>query len=340
MAKTRVWWCAAVTLMIAPACSAYVEDDGGDTVSRGGERDDDDEPGTAEAFVDLAGDGIVEVDVDDVHVYWIDAGQHDGTARLMRRGLTGGAVETIYTNAGAIYGMAADAERVYLVYTSGGFGDYTGGVASVNKRDGAVSLLATGFNPTAIATAEGWVYYNEGHASDGAIWRVPATGGEPELVAEPIANPWALAVDGTHVYCAEQNEGRIVRIPASGGTPDVIASGWVGTNSIALDGDDVLFSACEVGFCTDAAVYRVPKTGGTAETVLVVPDNHQAKIVATADGVVWGEWLIAADGTAVELVPGQSTELPATFGVDVHGDEAFVADFATNQIFRVALSSR
>ncbi len=115
------------------------------------------------------------------------------------------------------------------------------------------------------------------------------------LQIHPIASgqqePWAIAVDRTHVYFTtrglrDQADGTVMRVPAAGGPLEVIASGLYAPMHLALDDANVYVTVLG-GLAPeyrDSAILAIPKRGG------------RPVVLAAKQGPVRG---LAADGTSI-----------------------------------------
>ena len=64
------------------------------------------------------------------------------------------------------------------------------------------------------------MYYN---GADGSIWKVPAGGGSPALIAKKAGWPFFESFDGKFIYCSGPEPG-IWKVPAEGGRAVVALS--------------------------------------------------------------------------------------------------------------------
>ena len=160
--------------------------------------------------------------------------------------------------------------------------------------------------PSSLLTrGDGWLV--DGMAADtrGVYWTITAVNRErltgavafcappcpdgPTLVATGQASPRGVAIDGTYVYWANEEEGtvrRIARDDAGDGASEVVTGDVAGPSQIALQGDYVYFTAGGDG----GAVLRAPKTGGAAESVALEQEGAFA-IAADESGVYWTTWI-------------------------------------------------
>lgn len=111
-------------------------------------------------------------------------------------------------------------------------------------RDGQAPprALATGqTNPRTLTLDDTHVYWIE--AGQGAIARVPKTGGVPEVLATGQAGAGGLAIDATHVYWTNTASGSLHSIPKAGGDMATVASGLSEPRFVAVDSVAVFYES-------------------------------------------------------------------------------------------------
>jgi hypothetical protein len=182
------------------------------------------------------------VAVDGAHVYW-----HDTSAGVVMQADADGAnptqlaagqssVGSLAVHAGALFFTTAS-EVVQL--------DLTG--------RSLASLVAGQNNPRSVAADATHVYWATGPWGGAeTVQRVARGGGAVEPLAS--AGAFALALDATHVYAADNYGGQIWRVPKGGGPIEVLATGQPYPFDIAVDASAVYWSSE-----TNAAVAKVPK---------------------------------------------------------------------------------
>ena len=107
----------------------------------------------------------------------------------------------------------------------------------------ATNLASGLVSPRSLAVDTTHVYFaTNTWAVDEAIRRVPRTGGPVELL-DDTGGAYAIAIDATHVYAADGAGGTIFRIPKTGGTPEVLATGQPYPFDIVVDNDAVYWSS-------------------------------------------------------------------------------------------------
>ncbi len=111
-------------------------------------------------------------------------------------------------------------------------------------RDGQAPprALATGqTNPRTLTLDDTHVYWVEG--SQGAITRVPKTGGVPEVLATGQAGAGGLAIDAANVYWTNTAAGSLHTIPKAGGEMTTVASGLSEPRFVAVDAAAIFYES-------------------------------------------------------------------------------------------------
>lgn len=99
---------------------------------------------------------------------------------------------------------------------------------------------------------------------DGTLARVSREGGEVEILVRGQSWPVGTLVDETHLYWLDRTAGAIQRIPKNGGEPQWLAKPSVGSLAMAFGGTYLYWTSTE-----DSRVMRVPKTGGAVDVLLM-----------------------------------------------------------------------
>jgi hypothetical protein len=204
--------------------------------------------------------------------------------------------------------LAADATDLFATGASGR-------IVRVPKSGGTpVELYSGGGFQEGLAADDAFLYWTR--LVSGEILRMPKTGGPAEVIAKGQVRPWGIAVDDTRVYwaCADDvvtgptahPTGRIASLAKAGGTVQVLAPNEPAPSAITLDGDFVYFGDAASGYA-NAAIKRVPRSGGTVETI--VSGRDDIKTIAVANGWVgWTEMDRFAQskitgGAVLEIIP-------------------------------------
>jgi len=154
-------------------------------------------------------------------------------------------------------------------------------------------LRLAGLPITASTVRASTVYFTE--AGRGTVSALPVGAAAARTLATGHREPWAIAVDATHVYYTTRgteghSDGTIVRVPIAGGPQQVVAPGLRAPTHIALDETSVYASVLgtRAHDYRDGAVVKVPKAGGAA---LVLAAEQAAVSALAADGasVFWAK---------------------------------------------------
>ena len=178
--------------------------------------------------------------------------------------------------------LVAGAEELYLARA----GDRT--VVAVGKKGGTPRVLARLDAPAhgmALAAAALWV------TTGRAVEKIPMTGGEPQLVADRLARPRAVACDGRWVFVVDVDPTRqgmtrgsaVVRIPAAGGERTVLGRSEGEISGLALDDANVYWADG-----LDGTIVAVPKTGGAPRT-LASERGLPRSVVVSGGALTWVE---------------------------------------------------
>jgi hypothetical protein len=140
----------------------------------------------------------------------------------------------------------------------------------------------------------------------GTVARIKKSGGAPRILADGIAGPRALFLDGRSIYVLSDDynqplgcRAKLLRLPASGGKATELVSDVSCGSEVATTTNDVWFGAF------GDELYRVPKKGGkpTAVPIHGVSIGEFAELVAfTASG---DSVFVAAGDRIMRFDPGR-----------------------------------
>jgi hypothetical protein len=252
---------------------------------------------------------VFQLATDANSVYWVGQG---GIWTL-----PGGASPTLLTSDVSVTSVTSLAVAGQDLVWTEGFTD-SGRIRHVPVTGGAVSSLATLLDPPAqIATDALHVYWQEFDK----IASLPIGGGQPTTVVSGVSSDLPpIATDGRNVYVADGL--RIKRVPVAGGPVetiqrlssaiDIATDGafvyWMGSyvvsvNEAPVDGGSgvqlaydpfspgrlALDSAFVYWFDGNGAIKRVPKDGGTVETVLQDAQRSYSDLVVDGSRVYFSD---------------------------------------------------
>ncbi len=149
--------------------------------------------------------------------------------------------------------------------TSAATPDADPGDAGADPTLPAGERLASGqLRPSSLQVGGETLYWLLDAAGQGALMKMPSTGGAPVAIAKELVQPDSLRIDTSSAYfIAYGEQAGIYQVPLSGGSPTkLVSSGTpVTIQRIALDEKGVYFTDV-----ADGAVKRVDKHGGTPMT--------------------------------------------------------------------------
>ena len=175
----------------------------------------------------------------------------------------------------------------------------------------------------------------------GAVVRAKKSGGAPQVLADGLDTPVALAVDAGEVYFLTagterfvkewgsivrdeyHHDGRLRRVPATGGASVTMAKLPYLPSDLAIT-DQSIYVSLGPG---DGELFRLPRAGGEARQLFPLGDNHVGPIFATSTTLFFSlePSLVAklVDGAAAPVVLASGLADADYFGWD--GETLFFA---------------
>lgn len=209
-------------------------------------------------------------------------------------GCGGRRVVALAHGASATHSLTQDARYVYTAE------EHEGTVTRVFKDGGLPIILATGQRrPRALTHADGWLYWATG-APGGGVVRMPAEGGDIELVVRSDDHVTAVAVRGDVVAWTTFGDGLAtgtVGVTTLGGPSVTLATKQKQPAAIVLD-DAQVYWACHglkrPSYFGDGSVVRRPREGTKR---YVIAKNHRLAggLVADDAHLYWATGADPAD---------------------------------------------
>ncbi len=273
-------------------------------------------------------------------------GGHGGTASTTTStsGLGGGGSDTgpiVLAMEVNPFDIEVSGDHVY--WTAAGASPGTGAVRRIAKDgSGAVEDLAINLTaPNRLLVSNGYVYFSENDATNGAVMRVSTT---LPFKVEPVAlnypNPVGLAIDGDTLYFttfvpgAIQNTSLVyrVKITPAIGLPEAFVQVLGGPAFLAVQGSFLWGTSPPSGLLWQVPLNAPPIAN--AQAVFPIADVNA--LFAVPNGVICGQ---SKSNGSVFFVPGVGQIEVATTQntvAEVAGDSAFVywAEFGGGHIWR------
>jgi hypothetical protein len=173
--------------------------------------------------------------VDGAHVYWHDL----GAGVVMQADPDGASPTMLAKGQGTVGSLAAQAGALFFTTVDE--------VVQLDLSSRTLLPLVSGqSSPRSVAADATHVYWATGPwGGVETVQRVPRGGGVVETLA--TAGAFALTLDATHVYAADNYGGLIWRVPKGGGPVQVLATGQPYPFDIAVDDTAVYWSSETTG---------------------------------------------------------------------------------------------
>jgi sugar lactone lactonase YvrE len=158
------------------------------------------------------------VAVDSGHVYWTNTGCSnefgaiEGTGTIGRADINGTEASVkpeFITGASNPQGIAVNAMHVYWANAGKPAGIRAIGQATIEGEEVAQNFFHVGFSsaPSGLALSSSHIYFGTSDGSSGYVMRIPLNGPEEKVLGIGQVGVRGLAVDGSHVYWADQAAG-------------------------------------------------------------------------------------------------------------------------------------
>lgn len=182
--------------------------------------------------------GGFAVATDQSFVYWSSSAPSPGADTLVKTDFAGKETSVVGEPSAGMTSIAVDATHAYWTRYSGDAA--SGAVLRVPLSGGATVALAWGTGFIQLAIDGDDIYWlsdgtSENSWTDGALYTVKKSGGEPTQLATSLHGATRLAVDATHVYWTEAYGMLIRKVPRSGGDAVTLATSDGNPQGIAVD---------------------------------------------------------------------------------------------------------
>jgi hypothetical protein len=252
--------------------------------------------------------------VDDAAVYWVEEGSSAGDGRVRKVPNSGGFPQSLAETQATPIAIAIDDECVFWVnFTSGG------SVSRIAKNGTGYAKLAVANGPRTLAIDTDRVFWT---SVEGALVRLPKTGGSPVTITQQGVGVVSLFVFDTDVYWTHRGTGRVLRmnkLDTTGDSISVVASGLLNPTSVYVDANHVFWSEAGASFdgvdCFEAQG-RIAKTSrlepGTVEEIAsgqpcpVRITADESQVYWTNQGTVNAETSVYRFDGSVARAPGSS----------------------------------
>ena len=268
--------------------------------------------------------------VDDTHVYFTH-----GAASISRVAKAGGTIEAIAVAQRGPADLDATTDRLCWVNSGTHALDFQdGSVRCAPKTGGADTELAASYFASALAIADGAVYWTE---IDGqAVRKIALDGTAPQTLDDAPTHKTEIAIGATHLaWTAGGAEADVVLMDRTTGTKTPISSAEYHAGAVVLDGDDVYW-ATQHALSEEGAI-RVARDLGTPAD-LAPGESYPRELVRAGDTLYWTsvDRIRAAamtGGTATTVVEGRG----AIGGIASDGEYLYWAERDTGAIARMRL---
>jgi len=212
--------------------------------------------------------------------------------------------------------------------------------------------------PAGIAVQGGDVYFTtqdpwNPDGDDGAVWRVPSSGGTPTMLVQGLDRPGRVAVTGASMYWIESwethaDDGRVVKAPLDGSSMDILASAQNGPFGLALGGGYVVWTTSGFVDSVRGTIWVAP-VGSEVVDGVSVGQNMPVGVAIGGTNAFWadeGDPNVANSGSIMKkpLDPNAAAD-PVTLasggapqGIAVDGTYAYWTDSQAQTVNRVPIA--
>jgi hypothetical protein len=256
--------------------------------------------------------------------------------------------------------LALDINNVYWTNAAGADGGIGGSIESVTRSSvlGSGSpLVSSVAGPRIIALADGWLVWSaSGSASGsgsgvGTVGQVNTGGGIPSTPGTGLMSPWGVAVDAKNVYWVSSGgtgAGIFVQSAPVGTAAGTLVATTLAIydtpGGLAVNGTDLFFAATST-VTGGGAIFQVPITGGTPQTVWTTISGQPQDVALDSNNVYWVDQsagVLYSTPLATSLSGATPKVLSTAFTTPVHlavdSTDVYVADNTKESIFEVPIA--
>jgi hypothetical protein len=229
-------------------------------------------------------------------IVWAEGGATDNSGKVRKSPVSVAAPQDIATGEAYPFGLTTDGTTVYWtnVGTSGnGYNDgqvRKSAVASPSPSTvtSGVSLLQIGLPALAGSVLYFTVRGTQG-MTDGAVYKVAATGGMPSVFAATQLGPFGIAVDSTNVYWG--NDDSVLKQGLTGSMSSAVGTAQANPNHMVVDGVGLYWANEGTGttgsIAANSGSIMFAPIGGGSPIILADGQDHPIKVVVDSTKVYW-----------------------------------------------------
>lgn len=239
----------------------------------------------------------------------------------------------------SVEGMAVDEDALFIASNTQARGG--GGIFRMSKIEGPLKQIVSDTGTSGIALGADRVYWTRSSVTEIGAWTGAVLSATKDGVdVTTLANVPGLSVasDEDSLYFAEPGSASIERLPLAGSA----------SNSAGIDPVELIHTAAipygvkisdgEVYWTDDTGLFRVPREGGSSETLTL----SSGASTNGGDFTIAGDAIYCAVGREItRLEGGVSTPIAriegALGGIVTAGGYLYWGDFTTDTVWRIAL---